>query len=521
MRKKLQIALLVGSMGLMGGCDNFLDVNTNPNAPQTVAANLYLAPMLHWLVSTEHWDGRFTAQYTQQLTPTTVSNWDRMGYVPGSDAGGEHWRTVYWVFGQNLIDMMTLAEAERRWDILGVGYILKAWGWQVGASLHGEMIVKEAFNQTTFSFSYDPEEFVYQESLRLLDSAVVHLSRTDGAVSAAYLGRGDRIYNGDRLQWLRFAHGMRAQVLNRYTNRPSYNPAAVIAAVDLSLRSNADDALLTYPATQNDDRNFLGRSRGNFVSYRQTQFVVGLMDGTVFGANDPRISRMLSPAPDGQYRGMDPNFSEVANFPVLTQRPGNPHGYAGTGGLQQPGRYVFADQARMPAMTYAQLQFIKAEAAYHLGNRAVALTSYRQGISSHIDFVNARNQDDNQSPTQISAAEKAAFLADARVVPTNPADLTLTHIMSQKYIAQWAWAFNEQWMDMKRYRYTDVDPASGQQVYPGFTPPTNLYPDNGGQLVYRLRPRFNSEYVWNQPGLDAIGALAPDWHTKPLSVLQP
>ncbi len=522
--KILRIALLIGFLSPVAGCDNFLDVNTNPNAPQTVAANLYLPPMLHWLVTTRLFDGRATGQYTQQLTPTTVSNFDRMGYNPGSDFAGEHWRTVYWVFGQNLIDMMQIAERERRWDLLGVGYILKAWGWQAGATLYGNMIVSEAFNQTTFVFNYDPEPFVYQESLRLLDSAVVYLQRTDGAVSAQYLARGDNIYNGDRTKWLKFAHGLRAITLNHFTNKPSYDPAAVIAEVDKSFTSNADDALLYFPNTQNDDRNFLGRSRGNFVNYRQTEFVVGLMDGTVFGVEDPRMTRMLSPSPDGEYRGMDPDRALTAQFPLsccVDQRPNNPYGYPGTGGIGQPGLYLFADQARMPAMTYAQLQFVKAEAAYRMGNKALALQAYREGISAHIDFVNARNRDDNQWPTQITAAEKAAFLADPRIVPTNPANLTLTQIMSQKYIAQWAWAFNEQWMDMRRYHYTDIDPTSGQQVYPGFTPPRNLYPDNAGKLVYRLRPRYNSEYVWNQEGLRAIGALEPDWHTLPLWAIQP
>ena len=39
------------------------------------------------------------------------------------------------------------------------------------------------------------------------------------------------------------------------------------------------------------------------------------------------------------------------------------------------------------------------------------------------------------------------------------AALTLTHIMTQKYIAQWAWAHVELWMDMRRYHYVDIDPA--------------------------------------------------------------
>jgi hypothetical protein len=108
-------------------------------------------------------------------------------------------------------------------------------------------------------------------------------------------------------------------------------------------------------------------------------------------------------------------------------------------------------------------------------------------------------------------------------VPTDPNQLTLTMIMSQKYIAQWAWGHNELWMDMRRYHYTDNDPATGKQIYPGFTPPstTILYPDNAGKIVQRIRPRFNSEYVWNIPALATIGGLALDYHTKPLWITQP
>ena len=172
-------------------------------------------------------------------------------------------------------------------------------------------------------------------------------------------------------------------------------------------------------------------------------------------------------------------------------------------------------------MTYAQLQFVKAEAAFRSGDKATALAAYKNGISAHIDFVNARNLDANQATTQISAAEKAAFLADTRVVPTNPSALTLTQIMTQKYIAQWGWGHNELWMDMRRYHYTDTDPATGTQIYPGFAPPTNLFPDNNGKVAQRIRPRFNSEYVWNIPALSVIGGLALDYHTKPLWITQP
>ncbi|MGH7671372.1 MAG: SusD/RagB family nutrient-binding outer membrane lipoprotein, partial [Gemmatimonadales bacterium] len=264
--------------------------------------------------------------------------------------------------------------------------------------------------------------------------------------------------------------------------------------------------------------------------YRQTQFIVGLMDGTQFGGVvDPRMSRMLAiDSANTTYRGLAIDEVTTTNpFGALTQqqpqRPRNLFGYVASGGVGLPGRYLFADKAKIPVMTYAQLQFIKAEAALHDGQPAVALAAYTNGISSHIDFVNARNLDDGQSPTQISAADKAAFLADTNVVPA-AASLTLSHVMSQKVIAQFGWGHNEMWMDMRRYHYTDLDPvlgASGVQVFRGFAPPTTLYIDNASKVVQRIRPRYNSEYVWNRPGLEAIGGLDADYHTDVMWMIQP
>src|SRR5204862_1948624 len=221
--------------------------------------------------------------------------------------------------------------------------------------------------------------------------------------------------------------------------------------------------------------------------------------------------------PDGQYRGLDVN---VVGFGALTtsQRPNNFFGYSGTGGLGLPARYIFSDRSKIPMMTYAELQFIKAEAALRAGNAAASWTAYKNGITAHFDFVNARNRDDNQSPLPITAAERDSFLANPAIVPP-VGSLTLSHIMSQKLIALWGWGHNELWMDMRRYHYTD--PVSGIEVFRGFTPPTNVYADNQGKLVQRIRPRYNSEYVWNQEGLSAIGALAGDYHTTPLWITQP
>jgi hypothetical protein len=89
-------------------------------------------------------------------------------------------------------------------------------------------------------------------------------------------------------------------------------------------------------------------------------------------------------------------------------------------------------------------------------------------------------------------------------------------IMLQKYIALYIHGACETWVDMRRYHYTDVEQSTTRQVYTDFVPPsgTDLYPENNGKLVYRVRPRYNSEYVWNLNELKRIGADALDYHTK-------
>jgi len=132
--------------------------------------------------------------------------------------------------------------------------------------------------------------------------------------------------------------------------------------------------------------------------------------------------------------------------------------------------------------------------------------------------VNARNAETgNPTLTQISATEKNAFLSHPSIAP---ATITLSHIMGQKYLAQWGWSHVELWTDMRRYHYTDRDPVANTQVFRGFAFPTNLHPDNNSKPAYRVRARYNSDYVWNREELAKIGGLALDYHTKPMWITE-
>src|SRR5690242_20184423 len=186
--KTLCAVLLAGMLGVSAGCSDYLDVNTNPNSPQSVSANLYLPPMLHWMATGPQYDGRYIGRYAQEWDwPTDpVDAFERMGYYKSSDAAAEQWRDVYWLIGQGLVDMMNKAEAEQRWDLLGVGQVIKAWGWQVLTDMHGNIIVKEAFDPTRHTFDYDSQQYVYTVIDSLLNQAITNLQRTDGAVDPSY-----------------------------------------------------------------------------------------------------------------------------------------------------------------------------------------------------------------------------------------------------------------------------------------------------------------------------------------------
>ena len=126
----------------------------------------------------------------------------------------------------------------------------------------------------------------------------------------------------------------------------------------------------------------------------------------------------------------------------------------------------------------------------------------------------------------ITPAMKAAYLADPAIVPLTSAGLTLSHIMCQKYIALFGWGTHQTWTDMRKYHYIDMDNTTGHQVYAGFLPPPTspinyLLPTNNGKYVYRCRPRYNSEYLYNIPELTRIGALNDDYNTYECWFSQP
>ena len=117
------------------------------------------------------------------------------------------------------------------------------------------------------------------------------------------------------------------------------------------------------------------------------------------------------------------------------------------------------------------MKFLKAEAYYRKGQKDNALTAYVEGINLNFDQLISDYEISVPTTRKITPASRAAYLANTAVVPT-AANLNLTHIMLQKYIAMYGWGSIETWVDMRRYHYTDKEEVTGLQVYRDFTPPT-------------------------------------------------
>lgn len=519
----------IATLGLLTAvvsCDNLQDLNVNPSFPVDVSAQALLPPIEQQMAVGLQFDNRYLGRYVQYFSNATAGNeWDRFGYVANNDQGGEIWKMAYFSLGLNITRLQEKAVAEERHDITGMAKVIRAWSWQVATDYHSELIdFDQAFTQR-MSFDYVAQDKVYAEVLSLINEGVVDLSRTDGKVSASYSALGDKMYNGDRSKWTKFAWGIVARNLNNQINKSTYDPNAVIAACDKSLASNADNALISYNGSISADSNFNGPVRNNIANFRQTDFIVRVMDGTVFtGAIDPRMARILAPSkglsetapasvanPDpSKYTFIGNPLSVTASTTNGPSRIPNLWGTFLAGSATTPGRYIFRDKADFPIMTYAEIQFIKAEAAFIKGDKVLALAAYKKGIEASIDFVNSNTVVSTTYPvtTTITVGEKASFLANANVVPAE-SNLTMSHIILQKYISLFGFGNLEAWTDMRKYHYDNVN------IYKTMAIPTGsgLFADNGGKLPYRVRPRFNSEYVWNFEALKAIGADKVDYHT--------
>lgn len=241
--------------------------------------------------------------------------------------------------------------------------------------------------------------------------------------------------------------------------------------------------------------------------------------------------------------------------------------YNSSGTYDGQGRWLYRNDAPYILMTAAEIQFCVAETYWKMNNKSAALAAWKKGVALDLEFVgkylvpgsykaNGVDEGGNDIPvlggglpggdkitTALYKKLAAEYLAGPYVEGMTLSDFTLSHIMMQKYVALYPWGAPEAWVDLRKYHY-DIDhtgdyPSFGNgwnetavtqkwdtdetKVYKGFyLAPAQVENrrskyniDNEGSPCFRIRPRYNSEYMWNIPSLETlkpVSGMALNYH---------
>jgi hypothetical protein len=481
-------------------------------------------------------DGTLLGRYIQYFGITTAGDlYGEMGPVIGaSDNTGSVWGTVYFGQGQNVNQIIAWGSQQKKWDYVGVAWAIRAWGWLCLTNQYSDAPLQQAFNTSLSTFKYDSQALFYDSCRAICFRALTYLNMTGDSVSQANLAKGDYwFYNGDVNKWKKFVYGILARSYNDLTDKAMYTANdyadSAIKYASLAMSSNSDNAMCRFQGgTTSAVNSYYGPYRQNLGSYRQGQYIADLMSGNnpqmFTGVFDPRTPYMLRENANGTYKGFTPwlGTSGLSS----TDYPQNFWGNATASSTAPPAvnnsRYIFNDTAEYPMMTASEMQLILAESYLRKNDQADALAAYTNAIQLNMSMLTSIYSNNVPANFQMTPTSQLAYLTNPLVVPP-VGQLTLSHVMLQKYIALYGWGVGETWTDMRRYHYTDLDPVSGNQVYANLVVPSGiyLYPTNAGGLVYRCKPRYNSEYLYDVPELTRIGAENANYNTYQCWFSQP
>ena len=594
--KKKFLYMLFPLLGLVSGCEKYLDVNKNVDAPDRVEGYLYLANITQQYQGI-YWDIRALGPMTQMMGTTSYTSFANHFYTLASDAGGEMWRVVYWNQGMNLENMINQSLEAEDWTLAGIGYAIKAFSWDALTKIHGEVPMKDAFVPGLLSHNYDYQDEVYEQVRQWARTAIELLEREDTHNYGNKISANDFIYNGNKAKWIKFANAVIVRNLASLSNKKDFSTKyaqELIDAASKSFQSPDDDATVkvtagSQSAPYSSYNNFWGTARANLsYSYFQHDYAVQVFTGTVPeydpatgdkirvdgnpyypykvaskqiiadtllnvpGHFDPRVAVKLGTTSNPTFLHIN-NVDSVKTYKyyggAFTSAAG-PVGtapsffgrnvsstYTGTthDGI---GRWIYRDDAPYILTTYAEIQFCLAEAYWKLGRRNDAFEAFKKGVSA--DLVTTARYiypGKEGSATGGDKITKDAFNTLANQYANGPfvnglSDFSLSHIMMQKWVALYPWGAPEAWVDMRKYHYdiayTGDYPGNGNgwiqaqleqkwdtdasKVYKGlYLAPAQVQNRKGsydirneGSPSYRLRPRYNSEYMWNIPALEGL-----------------
>lgn len=361
-------ALAIGSAAC--NSDRLTNLNIDPNNPTDAPpAALFTsavdAGVGRWLGGFDHGQ---TDILIQHFAETTYPQEDE--YINFSaDRTEGSFNGAYTNELEDLRKVIGKGQQLNRPAVYGPAMVLQTWDFDYLTDSWGDVPYSQALQGDTATGSlapaYDKQQDIYAGFFTTLDAAVTAMANDDPGDPG--LGTADPLYHGNVQSWIRFANSLRARLAMRLVNAdPSTANAQLTAAFSQAggtFQSNADAAMLVWPGDGVND-NPLADRLATRDDYRMSKT---FMDSLV-AWHDPRVAVFAQPVVDssvypGGYGGMPNGLSQdsagkwfrIASRPGVIFYPGvTSYGTYGTSaGLTQPS-YL---------MTYAELMFIRAEAA--------------------------------------------------------------------------------------------------------------------------------------------------------------
>lgn len=439
--------VLVLTSSLMIGCEDYLDINVDPNnSTSAPIEGLLINTTLETTRNTQR-VGNTTSYFVQHFaSPNEASSTDT--HEPVSYDGT--WEDLYLNIG-DLVELIGQAETIGAPHYSGIAKVMKAYNLGLLVSMFGDAPYSEAFNpEEILQPVYDSSEDIYDVMFTLLSEAVTELQATE---AVAVPGADDLIFGGDLAAWERTAYALRARYLNHYTKLGSYDPSAVLSAVDNAFTSSEEDFEMNFfegaNVTQNPWYRAAVNNAGLLLQAWLSDQIVDQLNGTTYGIVDPRIDFITAQIDAGGYVGT---------------RNGAGRGAASEQGdrsvLAVGSYYASGPTAALENITYAELKFIEAEAALGIDNPR-AYQAYEEGIRAHMTKLG------------VEQAEIDAYWSEPEV--SSQADFGIDKIMKEKYVA--TFLNPETWNDARRYDYG----------YEGFDIPANHNPNLNGEMIRLVR----------------------------------
>lgn len=458
-------AILLMSL-LFGACEDFLDINTDPNQASSAELRSLLPPAIERTSLAHYQAGFSTAQVTQHMGsyfPGGVDSYEEF------EMGGA-WTTLYLSAMSNLNTLIQQADASNSPHYAGIGRVLMAVNLGLVTDCWENAPYNEAFKAAgLLKPAYDNQQALYASINSLLERATTDLGASASVFQPA---DDDLIYKGNLAKWTKAAKALKARYAIHLTNKGAAN-AAQLALENLNgaLGGNADDFQLLYNAVNLNPWHVtpaLANGTGNFTIAPAAQ-LINMMNGTLYGVIDPRLPFMARAASDTvqlqNYRGLVSGTGTGGNVNLSTQT------------------WYAATTAPIMMMTFAEQKFIEAEAYFIRNEAGPAYTAYLTGIGAHLDKLG------------VPSAERDAYLSDPRV-DVGQGNLTLAHILKEKYIA--LYLNPEAWVDLRRHNYDN-------SLYQGFGLPAGnlgVYPQ---RAMYPIdeRTRNGDNYLSARKNFDA------------------